>query len=45
MNKKIIVVCYENLQNIINKGEIIENYYNPKDYFKEIIFLCKKHCY
>ena len=43
MNKKIIVVCYENLQNIINKGEIIENYYNPKDYFKEIIFLCKKN--
>lgn len=43
MNKKIIVVCYENLQNIIYKGEIIENYYNPKNYFKKIIFVCKKN--
>lgn len=43
MNKSLIVVCYENINKIIEKGEIVNNYYNPNDYFNEVIFVCKKN--
>ena len=43
MNRSLIVVCYENINKIIEKGEIVNNYYNPNNYFNEVIFVCKKN--
>lgn len=36
--KKMIILMYDDLNKLIKKGEIVERYYNPKNYFKIIDF-------
>ncbi len=38
MNKKLLIIMYDDLNNLINKGEIVKRYYNPCNYFEEIHF-------
>ena len=34
--KKLLVIISDRLSNLVYKGEITENYYNPKNYFDEV---------
>lgn len=34
----MIILMYDDLNKLIKKGEIVERYYNPKNYFKKIDF-------
>ena len=36
--KKMIILMYDDLNQLIKKGEVVERYYNPKNYFKKIDF-------
>lgn len=36
--KKMIILMYDDLNNLINKGEVVKRYYNPKNFFKRIDF-------
>lgn len=35
-HNKLMIIINDFLNNIVKKGEILENYYNPKDFFKEV---------
>ena len=36
--RKMIILMYDDLNTLIKKGEVVERYYNPKNYFKKIDF-------
>ena len=36
--RKMIILMYDDLNKLIKKGEIVERYYNPINYFKKIDF-------
>ena len=39
MKKKLIIILSDSLKDIVNKGELVSKYYNPKNFFDEIHFL------
>ena len=39
MKKKLLIVLNDSLSDIIEKGEVVKRYYNPKNYFNEIHFI------
>ncbi|MDD2891087.1 MAG: glycosyltransferase [bacterium] len=36
MHKKLLIIIPDDLNALIEKGEIVENYYNPGNYFEEV---------
>ena len=39
MKKKLVIILNDNITDIVKKGEIVERYYNPSNYFEEIHFI------
>ena len=39
MKKKLLIIQYDDLSEIVKKGEIVKRYYNPKNFFDEIHFI------
>ena len=39
MKKKLVIILNDNITDIVKKGEIVERYYNPNNYFEEIHFI------
>ena len=38
MKKKLAILMYDDLKKLIKKGEVIDRYYNPNNFFHEIHF-------
>ena len=38
-DNKIVIILSDRISNILNKGEITENYYNPGNLFNEVHFI------
>ena len=39
MKEKLLIIMYDYLNKLVNKGEVVKRYYNPGNYFDEIHFL------